>query len=118
MEFISLWWKIIAGVILPLGGFAAFLFLPGFALAIGNLLSTKGGRTIAFVALAAWLLWMAFAIVEKRSYTRGAQETIGKIDHQNQQAIDAARKARIPVAECYARDGEWSVEDGTCVLPQ
>lgn len=118
MEFITLWWKIIAGVVLPLGGFAAFMFLPGFALAIGNLLSTKGGRTIAFIALAAWLLWMAFAIVEKRSYTRGATETITKIEKQDQRAIDAARKARIPVAECYARDGEWSVEDGTCVLPQ
>ena len=110
-------WKTWLGIVLPIGA-AATLFIPSVALAIGNFLSTSGGRMTAIGVALLWFIWMAFAWVEANAYQRGANETITKIEKQDQKAIDAARKARIPVAECYARDGEWSVEDGTCVLPQ
>jgi hypothetical protein len=109
-------WKTWLGILLPIGG-AATLLVPGVALVAGQFLSTRGGRIAAAVAIAIWLLWMAFAWVEANSYRRGADDVIQKIEKQDQKAIDAARKARISVSDCYAANGEWSVEDGTCVLP-
>lgn len=110
-------WKAWLGILIPLGG-AAALFIPGVALAVGNFLSTSGGRLVAAILAGSWFLWMAFTWVEANAYQRGANDHKQTIERQDQRAVESARKARIPVAECYARDGEWSVEEGLCVLPR
>jgi 1,4-dihydroxy-2-naphthoate octaprenyltransferase len=109
-------WKAWLGV-LPIAAVIAAHFIPGIAFSIGQFLSTRGGRTITILLALIWLAWMAFAWVDANSYRRGADETKQRIERQDQRAIEAARKARIPVSECYARNGEWSVEEGLCVLP-
>lgn len=108
-------WKTWLGILLPVGG-AAVLLIPGVALAAGQFLSTRGGRFASIVAILIWLLWMVLAWTEANAYRRGATDHKAKIEHQDNRAIDAGRKARIPVAECYARDGAWSVEEGLCEL--
>lgn len=110
-------WKTWLGVaVIAAGGLS--LLLPAVSAFVVAFLQTQIGRVVAVIVAGTALLWFAYAYVDANAYARGATETITKIEKQDQKAIDAARKARIPVAECYARDGEWSVEDGTCVLPQ
>lgn len=110
-------WKAWLGILLPLGA-GVTLFIPSVALAVGNFLSTNGGRLVALLLVVTWFLWMAFAWVEANAYQRGAADQKTKIEQQDSRAVEAGRKARIPVAECYAKDGLWSLEEGLCVLPQ
>lgn len=109
-------WKTWFGILLPVGGVAALL-IPGFAVSVGQFLSTRGGRIVAAVLIGAWLGWMYLAWVEANAYQRGVVDQRTKIERQDNRAIEAARKRRFSVAECYAKDGEWSLEEGLCVLP-
>lgn len=110
-------WKTIVGALVPLAAIGAW-FIPGVAAAAGAFLSTKGGRIVAAVAVLAWVGWMYVAYVEATAYQRGANDLRSKIEEQDNRAVEAGRKARIPVTECYAKEGEWSVEEGLCILPK
>jgi hypothetical protein len=68
-----------------------------------------GMTLLATAILGGYALW------HNKVYSNGYEAAIAHVASQNKGAKDAVRKATKNVSDCYAANGNWSVERGLCL---